>query len=647
MAEFHFIKDEVTLELIQAILDLAGSNFNAPYTSDLQPTNAIAKNQEQLIQYQLPGGTSLQGYSETSITESMGSAINSMLAVLAPFMSAYGMILPILGIIKGIIEVLCALMNPIAVTKAIIRLFTKWIPPFISLFPPLAGVIIILSTIKAILAIVFYILTVLVPTVQLIVYNIKVLADSFDEDANEQKRQAGRDKLDALLQELANQLGVMSAFAPLLDIIFLIIQLVLGFPCSKKKKKNANATQPGIDPPKSDFNLLEEDSTCCNEDTCPDILKTPPSGRATLMPITFGDNPPFFAFKLSTNNAEVEKLIDFVQNIPDQLNGQLDEGVTIARPAGYTGDMSTLRVEITSSRGGSSKLDVPIAKIKDTDIIIISPSARKLIGVVNYTVKVNFDIVIMGGIIGLGCHPDVERAKDNAEGRYPDTGTSVAERFPRIPPIKDDYNNLLRDLNTCQGNFRRSVDSVKSKNPPYTEEIDAILHCQEVLVDKFTNFANNLKDILNNILANVEDLINSTLDTDKMVVRSDGKDKATLVVVPRDATGSAIAKNLPNGVDIAVDFLTDFGTISNKRRNNSTGQIFADLTSRSVGTANVTAKINGKLIATLSNNVRATRSIPIRFVSDAALPARRTVTKVTSTTTAGTGGLTDKEPGSK
>jgi len=239
MAEFHFIQDQTTLSIIQAILDLAGPNFNAPYDSGQQPTDASAKNQDQLIQYQLPGGTSLQGYSEPSMTESMGSAINSMLAVLAPFMSAYGMILPILGIIKGIIEVLCALMNPFSVTKAVIRLFKKWIPPFISLFPPLAGVIIILSTIKAILAIIFYVLTVLVPTIQLIIFNIKTLANAFDADSNEQKRQAGRDKLTSLIQELLNQLGVFSSISPLLDIILLIIQLVSGFPCSKKKKKKA------------------------------------------------------------------------------------------------------------------------------------------------------------------------------------------------------------------------------------------------------------------------------------------------------------------------------------------------------------------------------------------------------------------------
>ena len=59
-----------------------------------------------------------------------------MLGLLSPAISAYALLLPVLGVIRGIIEILCCLMNPFCIIPAIIRLFVKWIPPFISLFPP-------------------------------------------------------------------------------------------------------------------------------------------------------------------------------------------------------------------------------------------------------------------------------------------------------------------------------------------------------------------------------------------------------------------------------------------------------------------------------------------------------------------------------
>jgi len=150
----HFIDPEGPIaSVLDTILSIAGPNFEGPYQSSTQPHNMVEANQETLIQYQMPGGSQLEGHANPSSGGNIGAAINSMIGLLSPAISAFALILPILGVIRGIIEVLCCLMNPFCVNKAIIRLFKKWIPPFISLYPPLAGVVIMASTIKAIMAI--------------------------------------------------------------------------------------------------------------------------------------------------------------------------------------------------------------------------------------------------------------------------------------------------------------------------------------------------------------------------------------------------------------------------------------------------------------------------------------------------------------
>lgn len=658
MVNFHFIKDQTTLSIIQAILDIAGPNFNAPYDAGGQPIIANNRNNEDLIQFQVPGGTQLKGYSEPSMTESMGSAINSMLAVLAPFISAYGLILPILGIIRGIIEVLCAMMNPFAVIKAVIRLFTKWLPPFISLYPPLAGVIIIISLIKTILAVVFFILTVVIPTIQLIIFNIKTLANAFSGDSNESQRQAGREKLKALVSELANQSGVMGALAPLMELIFLILGLVAGFPCkkgkSKGKKKRMDITKVS-----ANFNALQEDATCCEEDVCPPAIRNPPSGNAVMVPTIFSEVPPFFAMKIITNNSKVKEYKQFVQNFPEQLNNQLDEEVDVATPAGGNGDTALIRVEITSRRGNARKINVPVVRIKGNDITVVSPAARRMIGKVSYKLKPNYDLMVMYGLIGLACHPDVEAVKEEVENKFPNLDESVLERFPDLTNLQNDFRNInsaLNDLlnklnNQIQGDGTVSaanpdgVLGVTNKNPPYDDNIQAITAIQDDAVARLSIFADGLKGLLNGILANATDKFNSTFDVDKTIVKADGKDRATLIVIPRDATGSNLAQNLPADVDVDVSFENNFGIILNKRRDNATGQILADIISTSTGTAILRAKVNSDFINVINDDgTESVKEIPVKFVSDAILPTRRFVTKPDQDTFSVSGASSEKEP---
>lgn len=627
--------NNTTLAILQGILDLAGPNFAPPYDASQQPIVGDSRNADDLIQFTVPGGTTIRGMSEPGITESMSSAISSMLSVLAPIISAYGLILPILGVIRGIIEVICAMMNPFAVIKAVIRLFKKWIPPFISLFPPFAGIIIIIGVIKVILAVIYFIMTVLIPTIQLIIYNIKILIAAVGPDANEQTRKAGREKLNALIVELLNKIGILNVLTPLLSIIFLILKLVSGFPCKKKKSKKGKKSRMDLTGVFGDFDENEEDASCCGEDVCPNIIRNPPSGKGVMIPTNYCEAPPFFAMKIVTNNPQVIEYKQFAQNLPDQLNCQLDEEIDFGKPANFTGDLTMLRVEITSRRGGGRQINVPVVKIKDNgEIIVVNPAARRMIGMVNWKIVPNYDLMVMSGFIGIACHPDVEFAKEEIENRFPDLDNSVVDKFPELGNLETDFGNLNTNLNNLLNGLQTQVDN---------NDVDGVQNTQDQAFGLLNDFANNLVSLLNDMLSKTSDRINSVFDVDKTVVRAGNADKAELVVIPRDVTGSNLAQNLPNGVDIQVDLETNFGVISNQRRNNATGEIFADLTSISTGTATVKAKINSNYVLTVDGNGQeVVKEIQVKFVSDAVLPTRRVVTKPNQNISASTNSTEQK-----
>jgi len=717
MVNMHFIDNPGVLAAIQAIMSVAGKNYNAPYDAQGQPTDGGKRNTDDLLQYQLPGGATLQGYADPSQSESMGTSINSLLAAVAPFISAYGLILPILGIIRGLIEIICALMNPFAVIAAVIRLFVKWIPPFISIFPPLAGVIIILSTIKVILAVVFFVLTVLLPMIQLIIFNIKLLATAFGADGNKQQQDAGREKLIAMLIELANQLGVLALLKPLMEIIFLILGMVAGFPCSGGKGKKGKTTMLKVKP--SGDADGTSDATCCTDNVCPPVFKNLPKGRALVIPSFFADGPPLFAWRIITltGNSRMKELKPYTQSLKPQLDAQLDEPVDEARSAGQSGDSAHFRIKLTGRRGGGQTKIAPLAKLRGKKVTAIDPSMILLMGVVSYEIVPNWEILIGRNIVGLGCHPDVSGAMETIRNRFPDLEDSVIDKFPEVGPVKDDFNDMVNNVNNLgnalinvvldtvfengeglnedgeviaekvpviqppsfaidmpdrdepvgltfpvevlptvdfdTGTLANAMSAVPYTNPntaklPYNDALDSLDAIQDAMTELLTDFADDMKGIMNRILSKATDRINSDFDVDKNLVKAGITDKAMIAVIPRDLTGSPLLKDLPDGVSISVSLFTDFGTIANQKTDTELGVVTADITSPFPGEATLTAKVNTEYITEFTGETERTKELKVKFVSDAVMPKRRFVSKLRTTSTKlSTVNKHEREPGGK
>lgn len=180
-------------------------------------------------------------------------AIMKLLDQFMPFLMLYKFFLPILNMIICIIEVLCALMNPFKLIRALKRLFTQCIPAFLNLFPIFALIIMIISLLLLILALILYIIEQIIKFVKLILRNILALKKAFsDGDANGVLAIAK--KLGATLCIFQNLFVLFAIFNIIINIIKDILSLAFSIP------------------PCDDGDPNNQDG-CCTPDVCPAIVK--------------------------------------------------------------------------------------------------------------------------------------------------------------------------------------------------------------------------------------------------------------------------------------------------------------------------------------------------------------------------------------
>ncbi len=658
MVNFHFIKDPQALAVIDEILELVGPNFTAPYDADAQPSDGVKRNDESLTQFDIPGGITIKSVQNTQINPSMGFVISSLLTILSPIISAYGFLLPILGIIKAIIEILCCLMNPYCIIGAVIRLFEKYLPPFISLFPPSAGIVLIKSVIKLILALVYYVMTEIAPTIQLIIDNVKKIVSAFDSNpVNLASAEIGKQKILTIITDLSNRIGLLSVLKPILELIFLLLQLISGIPCGSGEASSESMPMLGVFAPSvfggvgSLFNTSLPDTNCCNTSQCPEELAVPPRGTGMVARTSYGDDIPNFSWQLIplTGQTNVPKLRQYLQNLKSQLDPQLDEPVSIAAPIGSRYDASHLRVRITGRRdqiiclehAGDTNVNItgesfPITDIQDNGVIVFRGlSGVVLRGMVDYCIEPNFEQLIANSIIGVGCHPRVIAAKDKIRNQFGEImEQSALNRFPELVGFDTRYNELYKKLQNYINGIRNIVDKP-------IEDFDsgdgpAIQSIQDNILSDLLDYSKDLISVLNVIVSRMSDGVMSFLEIDKNIARAGGSDFAIIRITPRDVSGTAIMKNMRDNVVLDVQIFTDFGTIKNKRFDISTGSTIAEISSPLPGTSSITAKVGDKMIlAQYGSSDLKTETV--RFVADAVLPKRRHRQKST----------TDIEPGNR
>jgi hypothetical protein len=248
-------------------------------------------------------------------------AIMKLLDQFMPFLMLYKFFLPVLELIICIIEVLCALMNPFKLVRALNRLFTQCIPAFLNLFPIFALVIMIISLLLLILALIEYIVAQIIKFIEIVTRNILALQKSFaDGDAESIKAIAL--KLGSLLCIFQNLFVLFAIFNIIIQVIKDILALVFAIPPCEDS-------------------AAEDLDGCCTPDVCPSIVKeeyTRTTGTLQYLNKVGVETsvvlPPQFGGAFSVDiRPESWQIYDIQQPIPQQFKNIYD-GYDVPVPFG-------------------------------------------------------------------------------------------------------------------------------------------------------------------------------------------------------------------------------------------------------------------------------------------------------------------------
>lgn len=182
-----------------------------------------------------------------AMTKGVWDALASLFNQLAPFLAFYKFIQALLNIILCIIDVLCALLNPWALIRALKRLFKQCLPDFLSLFPWIALIIMILALILLLIELIKYIILMIIAYIKQIIENIKVLTRAFTV-ADADSILAAVNKLAYLLCMIEQLFSIFMAIAAIIAVIKPLMGIGGRAACARGK------------------------SDCCTEDFCPSFI---------------------------------------------------------------------------------------------------------------------------------------------------------------------------------------------------------------------------------------------------------------------------------------------------------------------------------------------------------------------------------------
>src|SRR5574338_95687 len=379
-------------------------------------------------------------------------AIMKLLDQFMPFLMLYKFFLPILELIICIIEVLCALMNPFKLIRALNRLFTQCIPDFLNMFPIFALICMIISLLLLILALIEYIISQILKFIEIILRNILALGKAID-DADAASIKAIALKLGSLLCIFQNLFVLFAIFNIIIQIIKDILSLIFSIP------------------PCDDGDPSDEDG-CCTPDVCPAIVKetyTRQTGTFKYLPgVSAGGSgilpPPFNNFSVAVRNEswqifdtqqlqaqEFRNIFDAydVTTFPKPIFFPTDavyNAGTDPRQAPYTID---LRVFYNpTSWGRTSQTDPnfgPPRYIKFTKCIVTTvPTTNLVEGDLSNTFVQNAVCILAGGH-GFADNGTTPLRGYAADGVTPITDLATLENFFHMPTTIS--NNPILDKN--------------------------------------------------------------------------------------------------------------------------------------------------------------------------------------------------------
>lgn len=235
-----------------------GLPFSVPKTPfpDIQIPEGIPEDLNDLIERifaLFPASIKFQPNTD-GFTKDVWDVLASLFNQLAPFLGFYKFIQALLNIILCIIDILCALTNPFALIRAMIRLFKRCLPDFLSLFPWIALIVMILALVLLLIALIQYLIQTIIAYIKQIIENIQILIQSITK-ADQESILAAVNKLAYLLCMIEQLFSLLTA----ISAIFAVIRPLMG-------TSGRGACAKG-------------DDGCCNEDFCPTFISGAYNGR--------------------------------------------------------------------------------------------------------------------------------------------------------------------------------------------------------------------------------------------------------------------------------------------------------------------------------------------------------------------------------
>lgn len=181
-------------------------------------------------------------------------AVMSLLNQVAPYLSLYKFFFAAINLIVCILDVLCALLNPFSLSRAIRRLFKNCLPAFLNLMPWIALIAMIISLMLLLLALIEYLIATILGYLDEIRRNIALLLDAVNVSDAERSLSAAR-KIASLLCLIQNLFAILVAFGAILSVVEALAQVGGRNPCG------SGAT-----------------SDCCDDSVCPPFIRNNPEG---------------------------------------------------------------------------------------------------------------------------------------------------------------------------------------------------------------------------------------------------------------------------------------------------------------------------------------------------------------------------------
>lgn len=563
----------------QLLLDTFGENYFPPFNAGFQPTNKGNMVGEALLQMQFPGGGKLKPPGEPY--ETLSAMISGIVGQIGPVFSFFGPLFIILDLIRAIIDIICSLMNPDAMIKSIVDMFLTAIPPIIALYPPLSAILLALNVVKLVTSIIVALTAVIIPIIDQIV-ECSLLIIAAIEKGDILSIDAITAKICSLLQGFSNQIG--GSLAPvsfIIELLDLFMSLGAKFFCAG-------------------------DSVCCDEDSCPPVIKNPPAGTGTIMTKIefFGLSTLFLA------EAGSDQDIAFVQpslSIYDPSNSrlvELDQYIVLGDLIKENSDENvTFKVKLTKrTSGGAIERTATLNLYASEDYTLYVRGDDFNAGdIIEYEVLPIQSTLLAKNMMGFGCQDDIAAAASGVRSVINENidaaaviggsgndvqGAGAAEGFSGLDPLTRKIGRNfpplpIEDLNRCL--------AAQTANPAISQS--------DCVMETVNNYLSDLTDFYEDIVCVGASRTKSVFEISKSYALSDGLDFATISLTVNDISGAnMLTGGLPNAT-IGAEFSATGGTIGPVTYDPNTGIFLANITSDRIGVVDISCvfTVRGKV----------------------------------------------------